>query len=155
MDERDLECYLKRRGIWHRFISKPETVHTADAAKVSGIALSRITKNLVSETDIGEHVLLIVPGNRKVDLPAAANALGVGNVALIPFNKSQSVSGYTPGGTPSLGHKNEIRSVLDESLLSCETVFCGGGSRDRLLELRPCDIVEFGGAFIARISKNP
>ena len=28
----DLEDYLKRKKVWHRFIRKPETVHTNDAA---------------------------------------------------------------------------------------------------------------------------
>ncbi|MDH5688881.1 MAG: hypothetical protein OEZ48_13600, partial [Candidatus Bathyarchaeota archaeon] len=60
-DSMNLEGFLRENRIWHRIIPKPETVHTADAADVTGIALNRITKNLVSVTDAGEYVMLVVP----------------------------------------------------------------------------------------------
>ena len=51
----------------------------------TGIDLHRITKNLVSKTNKKEYVLLIVQGDRRVNLKDAARALGVKNVRLIPF----------------------------------------------------------------------
>ncbi len=148
----NLEKYLQSNGIWHKFIKKTETVHTSDAAKAAGVELHRLTKNLVSETNQGEHVLLIVPGNRKVDLKAAAVALKVKNVQLVPFAKAEEISGYPPGGTPSVGHKTNMRIIVDEELLRFETIFCGGGSRDRLVELKTADIVRLNGATVAKIS---
>jgi len=147
----NLEGFLRESRIWHRMIPKPETVHTADAADVTGIALKRITKNLVSVTDAGEYVLLIVPGDRKINLKSAARALNVRNVRLVPFHKAEGVSGYPPGGTPSIGHKTKMRTLVDESLLEYETVFCGGGSRDKLLELKVADIIRLNKAVVARI----
>jgi prolyl-tRNA editing enzyme YbaK/EbsC (Cys-tRNA(Pro) deacylase) len=41
---------------------KPENIHTADATKVTGIKLKRVTKNLVCKTNEVEYVLLIIPG---------------------------------------------------------------------------------------------
>jgi len=153
-DERgmDLESFLKENNIWHRFIEKAETVHTADAAKAAGVELNRVTKNLVSKTDTGEYVLLIVPGDKKVDLEKAAKALGVKRVRLVPFEQAEQVSGYPPGGTPSIGHKTPMRIVVDRSLLSHKTVYCGGGSRTKLLELKTEDIVSFGKAIVSDIS---
>jgi Cys-tRNA(Pro)/Cys-tRNA(Cys) deacylase len=148
----DLENFLKENGLWYRFIEKSETIHTADAAKAAGIELNRLTKNLVSKTDSGEHVLLIVPGDKKVDLDKAAKVLGVRKIRLVPFDKAEEISGYPPGGTPSIGHKTPMKIVLDKSLLSYQTVFCGGGSRTRLLELRTEDIVRVGKAIVSDIS---
>jgi len=135
-------------------IRKPETVHTADAAKATGIDLHRITKNLVSVTNTGEHVLLIVPGDRKVDLKRAANALNVRRVSLVPFDQAANISGYPPGGTPSVGHKTKMRTVIDESLLEHETVYCGGGSRDRLVELKIADVIRLNNAVVAKITSE-
>jgi len=154
MSEKDLKKYLEQNGIWHRFIFKSETVHTADAARVAGVDLSKLTKNLVSITDSGEYVMLIVPGDRKVDLEAAAKALNVRNVRLVPFDKAESISGFPPGGTPSVGHRNRMRSVVDRSLLHYETVYCGGGSRNKLLELKTRDVVEINCAIVADISRT-
>ncbi|MBO3803413.1 MAG: aminoacyl-tRNA deacylase [Candidatus Brockarchaeota archaeon] len=146
-----LESYLKAEGIWHRFIDKEETVHTKDASQVTGIELRRITKNLACRTSDGECVLLIIPGDRRVDLKAAADALRVKNVSLLSPRESESVTGYPPGGTPSIGHDSKMRAVLDRRLLGFETVFCGGGRRDKLLELRTKDVLEKSGAVVADI----
>jgi len=147
-----LEAYLEERGIWHRFIDKPETVHTADASKATGIDLHRITKNLVSKTRKGEYALLVVPGDRRVDLKASAKALGAKKIRLMPFSEAETISGYPPGGTPTIGHKTPMKVILDEELAGFETFYCGGGSRDRLLELRVDDVKKLTDAIVARIS---
>jgi Cys-tRNA(Pro)/Cys-tRNA(Cys) deacylase len=149
----NLENYLEENRVWHRFVHKSETVHTADAAKAAGVDLFRLTKNLVSETDQGEYVLLIVPGDRKVDLKAAAKALNVGWVRLVPFERAEAISGYPPGATPSFGHKTRMRTVVDEALLKYETIYCGGGSRDKILEFKPDAIMKLNNAVVASISK--
>ena len=148
-----LKKYLDQTGIWHRFIKKKETIHTADAAKAAGLDLHQVTKNLVSKTDEGEPVLLIIPGDKKVRLKSAAKALGVRRVSLVSFEEAERISGYPPGGTPSIGHKTKMRTVIDRSLLHYETIYCGGGSRDRLLQLRTEDVIRLSNAIIAEISK--
>ncbi|MDH5792364.1 MAG: YbaK/EbsC family protein [Candidatus Bathyarchaeota archaeon] len=134
-------------------MEKKETVHTADASMATGIDLHRITKNLVSRTSQGEYVLLVVPGDRRVDLKAAAKALSVKNVRLLPFEEAESISGYSPGGTPSVGHKTRMRTVVDSELTEFETLYCGGGTRDRLLELKVSDIIRLNEAIVSAISR--
>lgn len=149
----DLEAYLQENGVWYRFIEKVETVHTADASAATGIDLHRITKNLVSKTQEGGYALLVVPGNRRVNLKAAAKALGTKNVRLMPFSEAEAISGYPPGGTPSIGHKTPMRVIMDEALISFDTFYCGGGMRDRLLELRVDDVKRLTDAIVAKISE--
>lgn len=144
--------WLSEHGVWHRFLEKPETVHTADASRATGIDIHRITKNLVSVTDTGENVVLIVPGDAHVNLRKAAKALGVKNVHLIPFEKSESISGYPPGGTPSLGYQTKMRVVIDAELSGFKTFYCGGGTRDRLLEVRFEDVKRLNEAIVAPIA---
>jgi Cys-tRNA(Pro)/Cys-tRNA(Cys) deacylase len=150
-----LEEYLRASNVWYRFISKEETIHTADAARVTGIPLARITKNLVAVTDGGEYVLLVVPGDRRVDLEKAARALGANSVRIVPLEEAEDVSGYPPGGTPTVGHIRRMRVTMDRSLLAYDTIFCGGGSRSRLLQLRTDDAVRLSGAIVADISEAP
>jgi prolyl-tRNA editing enzyme YbaK/EbsC (Cys-tRNA(Pro) deacylase) len=42
--------------------------------------------------------------------------------------------------------------VIEKDLLSNETIFCGGGSRDRILELKTEDVVRLTHALTADIS---
>ena len=128
-------------------------MHTADASETTGIDLHMITKNLVSKTWKGEYALLVVPGDRRVDLKAAARALGTKKVRLMPFSEAGTISGYPPGGTPTIGHKTPMKVILDEELAGFETFYCGGGSRDRLLELRVEDVKRLTDAIVARISE--
>ena len=127
-------------------------MHTEDASKATGIDLHRITKNLVSKTRKGEYALLVVPGDSRVDLKAAARALGTKNVRLMPFSEAEAISGYPPGGTPTIGHKTPMKVIVDEELASFETFYCGGGTRDRLLELRVDDVKRLTDAIVAKIS---
>lgn len=154
MESIDLEKYLKEKKVWYRFIEKAETIHTADAAKAAGLELSRVTKNLVSQTDKGDYVLIIVPGDKRVNLKEAAKALSVKNIKLLPFEKAEKISGYPPGGTPSIGHKTKMKTLFDESLLKYETLYCGGGSRNKLLEMKTNDIIKLSDAIIAKISER-
>jgi Cys-tRNA(Pro)/Cys-tRNA(Cys) deacylase len=150
----DLEAYLERYNVWHRFVDKSETVHTADASEATGIDLHRITKNLVSRTSEGEYALLVLAGDRRVNLKAAARALGAKNVRLVAFERASGISGYPPGGTPSVGHSTPIRVVIDSEVAEMEAFYCGGGSTERLLELRAEDVIHLTDAIVAPISKD-
>ena len=70
----------------------------------------------------------------------------------MPFDKSEPLSGYPPGGTPSLGYATKMRVVIDEELKKFKTFYCGGGSRDRLLEVRFEDVVRFNEAVVESIT---
>lgn len=149
----DLETYLKNAGVWYRFLEKPETVHTADASSATGIELNRITKNLVCRTSDGRFALLVVAGDRKVNLQNAAEILEAHNVRLLGFDEAESISGYPPGGTASVCHKTPMQVVVDKELLAADTIFCGGGARNRLLELRTADVLKLTNALTGSISQ--
>ena len=89
-----------------------------------------------------------------MDLKAAAKALGVKNVRLMPFEEAESISGYSPGGTPSVGHKTRMRTVVDSELTEFETLYCGGGARNMLLEVRVQDVIHLNDAVVHPISKK-
>jgi Cys-tRNA(Pro)/Cys-tRNA(Cys) deacylase len=154
MDSNDLEQKLKSESIWHRFVEKPETIHTADASQVSGVELGKLTKNLIAKTNEGEYLLLIVPGTAKIDLKKVSRLLEVGNISLVPFEQAEGISGYPPGGTPSVFHKVKLRVLMDQTLTGLDTLFCGGGSRDKILELKVRDVERLDNAIVADISKK-
>lgn len=148
-----LEARLEALGIWYKFLEKSEsTVHTADAASVTGIELHRISKNLMAQVNHGRYAALIIPGDMKLDYKEAAKALEAKNVSLVPFNETHKISGYPPGGTPSIGYEKKIDVVLDQELVQYETFYCGGGSTMMLLELRTDDVIRINNAKVNKIS---
>jgi len=148
-----LETKLKKMEVWYKFIEKSaSTVHTVDAASVTGIELHKISKNLMAQTNDGRYAALIIPGDMRLDYKEAAKTLEAKNISLVPFSEAHKISGYPPGGTPSLGYENRMDVVLDAELMPYETFYCGGGSTKMLLELRRDDVIRINKAKVQKIS---
>jgi prolyl-tRNA editing enzyme YbaK/EbsC (Cys-tRNA(Pro) deacylase) len=80
--------------------------------------------------------------------------LNTRNIQLLGFNEAEAVSGYPPGGTPSVHHTTAMKVVIEKDLLNHETIFCGGGSRDKILELKTEDVLRLTQATVADISEE-
>ncbi len=146
----DLEAYLKEHDVWYRLIDKPETIHTKDAALHTGIDLERITKTLIFLSD-EKPVAVIVPGNRRVNITKLMETLKTRDVKLVPFESAKEYSGYDPGGTPPVNHKNVTQTIIEKTLIDYKTIYGGGGSRDKLIEMKPEDVVRLTNATIANV----
>jgi Cys-tRNA(Pro) deacylase len=148
----DVETYLKEKRVWHRFVEKPETIHTADAASASGIELARVTKSLILLDDKGNPVMAIIPGDKKLDFGKARKAAGASDVRLVPFSEAEKYSGYLPGATPMVCHRTNMKVLFDENLTKFESIFGGGGTRTRLLEMKTADVIRLNGAVVAGLT---
>jgi Cys-tRNA(Pro)/Cys-tRNA(Cys) deacylase len=107
---------------------------------------------LIAHVNDGRYAALIIPGDMKLDYKEAARTLEAKNVSLVPFNETHKISGYPPGGTPSIGYEKKIDVVLDQELMQYETFYCGGGSTMMLLELRTDDVIRINNAKVHKIS---
>ncbi len=148
----NLIAYLKQKKVWFNVIEKESTVHTADAAAKVGLPLERVTKSLVFLAD-GSPIIAVVPGNCRVNKSKLKEALSAKDVSLVPFEQAEKYSGYPPGATPPVNHKNVKKVVIDQGVMGFETVFGGGGSRKKLIELKPEDIQRLNNAIVADIAE--
>jgi len=144
-----LEHFLQQNNVWFKIHDKKTTVHTADAAAATGIPLNRITKSLVCLAGSG-GIVAIIPGDNKLDVRKLSQLVNK-NVRVCPFNQSHDYSGYDPGATPPVHYKNVEKVFFDKKLLEYDTVFGGGGSRKKLIEMKPKDIVRLNNATVAEI----
>jgi Cys-tRNA(Pro) deacylase len=147
----DLEEYLKKNSVWHRIIEKPETVHTADAAAKAGFELKRVTKSLVVLDQDKSPILAIIPGDRKLSFEKLKQAVNAKKVRLVPFEEAEQYSGYPPGATPMVCHKVKMKVVFDKMLAQYDTIYGGGGTRTKLLELKAADVIRLNNAEVADI----
>ena len=147
-----LKQQLEKAGIRFELIAKPETVHTADAARLSGIPLERITKSLVCLDPDGQAVVAVIGGDRTLDFKALAAAVGVKKVKLCPFARAHEFSGYPPGATPPVLHRKVKRVVYDDALLEMEEIYGGGGDNATLLKIDTRQAIALAQARTARIA---
>jgi Cys-tRNA(Pro)/Cys-tRNA(Cys) deacylase len=93
----------------------------------------------------------VLPVSDSLDLKALAAALGAKRAKMAQVEAAERATGYVAGGISPLGQKRRLPTVIDESALGFDTVFCSGGRRGLQVELRPTDLVSLTGARIAAI----
>ena len=148
-----LESFLALHNLAHEFVSKPHTVHTADAAAATGIPLEQITKSLACLGDDGQAYIAIIPGTRKLNFKEVAAACGRKSVRLVPFDQAHQFTGYPPGATPPLAYATVAGVVVDQFLQQYEWLYGGGGTNERLIKLRTADVIQVNRAVVHAISK--
>jgi prolyl-tRNA editing enzyme YbaK/EbsC (Cys-tRNA(Pro) deacylase) len=149
-----LEKYLKDAKVWYQFVKKDQVVRPPASLPEVVVDLTRVTKGFICQSSRGNYAFLIVPGNQRVSLKRAAYTLGTPGLRLLTPSDAAAVAGYPPGAIPPFFHKTRMETVIDSELLQYETIFCGGGSKKRLLEMRTADVVKLASAVIAYISER-
>ena len=121
-----------------------------------GVPADRVFKTLlVSVTGAArpELVVGIVPVSGQLDLKALAAAVGGKHADMADPTAAQRSSGYVVGGISPLGQRTRLRTVVDGSAMSYETVLVSGGRRGLQVELAPADLVRLTDAIVAEIGR--
>jgi Cys-tRNA(Pro)/Cys-tRNA(Cys) deacylase len=121
-----------------------------------GVTPERVFKTLIAcITTSGkpELVVGIVPVSGQMDLKALAAAVGAKRAEMADPAAAQRSSGYVVGGISPLGQRTRLRTVIDQSAMSYETVLVSGGRRGLQVELAPADLVRLTDAIVAEIGR--
>ena len=123
-----------------------------EAAEAMGVATERVFKTLLADVD-GKLVVAVVPVSGQLDLKALASAVGGKKAAMADPAAAERATGYVLGGISPLGQRKKLPTVIDESALEYETVFCSAGRRGLEIELAPADLVRLTSARTAAIGR--
>jgi prolyl-tRNA editing enzyme YbaK/EbsC (Cys-tRNA(Pro) deacylase) len=112
---------LEQRGLRIDVRTLDDSARTAAmAAAALDVEVGQIVKSLVFLRD-DEPVLVLCAGDRRVD----ATRL---NLLPAPADRVRSVTGFSIGGVPPLGHDVELPTTIDESLRRFEVVWAAAGT---------------------------
>ncbi len=146
-----LEAALTSLHLWHRFIEFDEPVKTAEQA-AKKVRAEKIAKSIVMIDSNQQPLLAVVSAKDFVSHKKLKALLKVKDVRLANAEEVLEHSGYPVGGVPPI---NKIKRVLlDQQLLTDETVIVGGGDINKLVELRTKDIVTALNPTITDICKG-
>ena len=121
-----------------------------------GVPAGRVFKTLLAGvTGAGRPELAVgvVPVSGQMDLKALARVLGWKNAEMADPAVAQRSSGYVVGGISPLGQRTRLRTVVDQSAMSYDTVLVSGGRRGLQVELSPADLVRLTDAVVAKIGR--
>lgn len=128
-----------------------ESTHTAQqAADALGCSVAAIVKSLLFEAE-GEPLLVLASGPNRVDTSLLAELVGV-PVTMADAKRVKLVTGSSIGGVPPLGHPQQLRTIMDETLLALPVVWAAAASATSVFDIEPQRLAELTQAVVARVS---
>lgn len=121
----------------HEFEEAVETVKAA--ADVLEVETKRIIKSLVFIID-GEPFLVIGKGTKKIDTDKIKDFKKCEEIVIASPNEVKELTGYAIGEVPPIGV--DLPKIIDRDIMEMEKVYGGGGTKNKLLEIDPSDLVK-------------
>ncbi len=148
---------LDKQHIAYTTFTYPEAVHSAvEVAPLLGVSPDRIFKTLVVLADERRHLLIMVPGDRELDLRLVARAVGAKDARMAPQREAERLTGLKVGGISSLALLDKHFEVyLDASGAELNELYINGGQRGINLRLRVADLLAVTGARVIKATLEP
>jgi Cys-tRNA(Pro) deacylase len=147
-----LRDHLEHHGIQATLIEPNIPTPTVlDAARALGVEPADIIKSVAFESKDGTVVLVVAPGDKRIDTNKVAQLFGLEKLKMASSARVLEATGYPAGGVPPVGHPEGLRVIVDASLLQREALIGGGGSERLLLRITPAEVVRATGAITGDI----
>ncbi|MFQ5614497.1 MAG: aminoacyl-tRNA deacylase [Anaerolineae bacterium] len=133
---------LDQRRIAYRVHTFPEAIHSAaGVAEHLGLSPAMVYKTLVVLPDRGRPMLVIIAGDRELNLKKVAGAVGVKKVKMASQTEAERLTGLQVGGISALAllHK-PFKVYLDQRATGLERLLVSAGKRGINLELAVSDL---------------
>ena len=145
---------LDRAKIAYRLI--PYEVDESDLAATHvaeqlGEDIACVFKTLVLKGDRTGHFVCVIPGDREVDLKAAARHSGNKKCDLIPMKELLSTTGYIRGGCSPIGLKKPFPIFIHTSATDFEQIYISAGVRGLQIQIAPSDLIDFVKATLCEL----
>lgn len=114
------------------------------AAAALGLELSELAIVELYRLD-GEPVMVILPGDRRVDEDKLKAISRAKEVKHIPSEEIPSLTGYIAGALPPIAHKVQFQAYIDYYTLREDVVYTGSGEPTAILKIRSYDLVRATG----------
>ncbi len=138
----------------HAYCHDPSNnTYGPEAAEKLGIPMDRVFKTLVVRLDHKELAVGVIPVSSKLSMKHFAKAAGSKKAVMAEAAEVQRSTGYVLGGVSPLGQKKHLKTIIDLSARTCDTVFVSAGRRGLEIELSPEDLRNIVNGTFAEISQ--
>lgn len=120
-------------------------------AEELGEDIAMVFKTLILRGDRTGHFVCVIPGDKEVDLKAAARVSGNKKADLIPMKELLPTTGYIRGGCSPIGMKRPFPTFIHATSLDHERIYISAGVRGLQIAIAPADLIAYTGAEVAEI----
>jgi Cys-tRNA(Pro)/Cys-tRNA(Cys) deacylase len=107
-----------------------------------GVPVAQVVKAMLVRCDGSWYVLVVIPGDERLDLEKVQVSVGAGKVNLASKQEVERVTGYTVGAVSVIGLKQGgVLTFVDEGVLDLEQVIISSGRPEAGLALSPDDMM--------------
>jgi Cys-tRNA(Pro)/Cys-tRNA(Cys) deacylase len=139
---------LDARRVPYTVFTYPDTIHSADeVAELLGVPAGTVFKTLVVFADGERRLLVLVPGDRELEMRVVARSVGAKSAHMAPQREAERLTGLKVGGISPLALLDKRFEIyLDESASGLEELYVNGGQRGVNIRLRVADLLAVSGA---------
>ena len=156
MDKPPASIALDSLGIPHRVFRHEKPVTSfEEAASARNQRPEQIVRSILFQVRAGEFVMVLMAGRDQVDWRKLRQLVKRSRVRMATEDEVLEVTGYRIGTVSPFGVKNQVRVLLDASVLREEEISIGSGVRNVAIIMKSADvrkalgeveIVELGGS---------
>ncbi|MCZ2260140.1 YbaK/EbsC family protein [Sporosarcina sp. G11-34] len=111
-----------------------------EAADALGCEIAQIAKSIVFRLkSTGEPLLVVASGINRINEKSMAQQLN-DKLGKADADFVRESTGFVIGGVPPLGHKNPVRTLIDEDLFQYETIWAAAGHPKVVFQLTPNEL---------------
>ena len=142
---------LAESGIEYAVTRHGRVRSLTEAAKARGVPREAMVKTMVVRRGEGDHLFVLVPGDREISWPKLRAVLGVNRISMPDAEGARMVTGYERGTITPLGSTVAWPVVADAAMTG--RVSLGAGAHGVAVTVDAPQLVEALGAVVADVTE--
>jgi Cys-tRNA(Pro)/Cys-tRNA(Cys) deacylase len=142
---------LAASGLEHEITRHRRVGSLAEAAAARGVEPAEIVKTMVVRRGEGDHLLVLVPGDRAIAWPKLRELLGVNRLSMPDADAAFEVTGFRRGTITPFGTTRPLPVIADERILG-RRVSIGAGDHGVAATVDGDALVAHLGARVADVT---
>lgn len=147
---RELQTALTQQGCAYEVLQHEAYTSSDEATRFTGIQPEQAAKALLYKAT-GEYILAVLPASERVSSSRLRRALEVKRIDMASPQELMDVMGCPPGACHPIGRLAGIRTIVDPSLSSNETIGFSTGDPTRTITMAYEDYIQVADPHIAEI----
>jgi Cys-tRNA(Pro)/Cys-tRNA(Cys) deacylase len=148
---------LEAQGVRYEVLSFPDTIHSAvGVAAYYGLPPAQVYKTLVVVLAQSQPALVLIAGDREIELKRLAQALGAKKLRMATQREAEVWTGLKVGGISALAlfHRG-FPVYIDRAAAALDEIIVSAGQRGMDIRLTIPDLVRVTGATFVEATMLP